>query len=345
MTEFGNRLLNWHETIDRELPWKATKDPYKIWVSEVILQQTQVIQGLSYYHRFTEAFPAITDLAEADEYQVMALWKGLGYYSRARNMHKAAKYICQSLNGCFPKDYDELLKLPGVGPYTAAAISSFAFDQPHAVLDGNVYRVLSRVFGIHIPVDSTDGRKTFAQLSQELLIEESPADYNQALMDFGATICKPRNPGCQECPLADICIAVDTNAVDKLPVKEKKIKRRRRHFYFFVVNKGQKYFIAKREGKDIWRGLYQFPLLETKRKRSVAAVVREMQIQWKNCKIVHEKTYPAIIKKLTHQELQVTFIMAHVSEKPELHIEVDKEELSHVPFPVVIAEFVKDNIA
>ena len=243
------------------MPWRGERDPYRIWLSEVILQQTRVAQGAAYYERFTQAFPTVHDLAAAHEDQVLALWQGLGYYSRARNLHKAAKLVAE--RGAFPDDYAGLLALPGVGPYTAAAIASFAYGEPVAVVDGNVYRVLSRYFGVDEPIDKPAGQRAFKSLAQELLPASQPAAYNQAIMDFGATVCTPKRPRCPSCPLRDSCSALSQNRVDVLPRKAGTVKRRTRYFdYLRIADARGRLWVRRRGGGDIWQGLYDLPLVE-----------------------------------------------------------------------------------
>jgi A/G-specific adenine glycosylase len=260
---FADKIIEWYLEHKRDLPWRNIKDPYLIWLSEIILQQTRVDQGLAYYIRFATEFPTINELASAPEEKVLKLWQGLGYYSRARNLHTAAQYIHRELGGIFPSSYDEIRKLKGVGEYTAAAIASFAFDQCHAVVDGNVYRVLSRVFGVETPIDSTKGRKQFTELASSLIDKEHPGTYNQAVMEFGATHCKPRNAGCNCCPLSTMCVAKSKGTVDELPVKSKSTRTRDRFFNYLVLEHKGSYLLNKRTGKDIWQNLYDFPLVET----------------------------------------------------------------------------------
>lgn len=255
--------MEWQAANHRPLPWKGEKNPYYIWLSEIILQQTRVEQGLPYFARFKAAYPTVRDLADAPADEVMKLWEGLGYYSRARNLHTTAKNVAENMNGQFPDTYTEILKLKGVGPYTAAAIASFAYDLPEAVVDGNVYRVLSRAFGIATPIDTTEGKKEFAALARACLNETQPAIYNQAIMDFGATHCTPKSPACVSCPLASECIALKKNQIYSLPVKSKKLKKRDRFFTYLVINAGDRVLLRKRPAGDIWQGLYEFPLLET----------------------------------------------------------------------------------
>lgn len=259
MNIFTETLLKWYAENKRELPWRETTDPYLIWISEIILQQTRVAQGYEYFLRFVHRFPDVRALAEASEDEVMKYWQGLGYYSRARNLHAAA----ESMNGAFPETYEGVRALKGVGDYTAAAICSFAYNMPYAVVDGNVYRVLSRYFGIDIPVDSTEGKKTFAALAEEMLDKSRPADYNQAIMDFGAIQCTPQAPDCMFCPLSDSCSALSKGTVLQLPVKQHKTKTTNRYFNYIYVRMGVHTFINKRTGNDIWRNLFELPLIET----------------------------------------------------------------------------------
>ena len=256
---FSNTIEKWYQEYKRELPWRESADPYVIWISEIILQQTRVVQGYDYFMRFMKRFPDVATLAQADEDEVMKYWQGLGYYSRARNLHAAAK----SMNGVFPKTYSEVRALKGVGDYTAAAICSFAYNMPYAVVDGNVYRVLSRYLGIDTPIDSTEGKKLFAAVADELLDKKNPALYNQAIMDFGAIQCSPQSPNCMFCPLASGCSALAGGMVAQLPVKQHKTKTTNRYFNYIYVRMGAYTLINKRTGNDIWRNLFEFPLIET----------------------------------------------------------------------------------
>lgn len=259
MNGFTKTIIEWYEVNKRELPWRESSDPYLIWISEIILQQTRVVQGYDYFLRFTKRFPDIQTLADADEDEVMKYWQGLGYYSRARNLHAAAK----SMGGVFPKSYQEVLALKGVGEYTAAAICSFAYGMPYAVVDGNVYRVLARYFGIDTPIDSTEGKKLFAALADEMLDKKHPATYNQGIMDFGAIQCTPQSPNCMFCPLAESCSALSKGQVGQLPVKQHKTKTTNRYFNYLYVRAGAYTYLHKRTGNDIWRNLFELPLIET----------------------------------------------------------------------------------
>lgn len=263
-TAFSKQLLRWNDLEnDREMPWKGKKNPYLIWLSEIILQQTRVEQGLPYYERFARHYPQVEDLAKAAEDEVMKLWQGLGYYSRARNLHFTAKHVTQNLNGKFPKTFAELRELKGVGDYTAAAIASFAFGEKVAVVDGNVIRVLSRVFGITTPFDTTAGKKEFAYLAQAQADGKNIAAYNQAIMDFGAMVCTPRTPNCGNCPFQKQCVAYTNGSVSDYPIRAKKTIVTERFLNYFIIKNKAKIIVEKRTAKDIWQNLYQFPLLET----------------------------------------------------------------------------------
>ena len=277
MKEFADKLIGWYEENKRDLPWRDTKDPYRIWISEIILQQTRVAQGYDYYVRFMERFPDVFALAEAEEDEVMKYWQGLGYYSRARNLHAASRRVAGL--GAFPVAYEDVLALKGVGEYTAAAICSFAYDMPCAVVDGNVYRVLSRWLGIDTPIDSTQGKKLFVRAAHELLDKGRPALYNQAIMDFGAMQCTPASPDCLNCPLADGCAALAQGRVDLLPVKRHKARTVNRYFHYIYVRTGEYTFIRKRTGNDIWKNLYEPVLIETEEalREDDGAFLRKLQ--------------------------------------------------------------------
>jgi A/G-specific adenine glycosylase len=260
---FVSSILHWYAKNKRDLPWRNTKDPYLIWLSEVILQQTRIEQGTPYYHAFADRYPNLRDLAQASEQEVLNLWQGLGYYSRGRNLHAAAKRIVEQHNGVFPKTYDEIRALPGIGDYTAAAISSFAYNGPYAVLDGNVFRLLSRYFNISDEIDSPEGKKQFKELADSLLFEQDPGTYNHAIMDFGSVVCRPKKPNCEICPLSDTCLGLKEQTHLDLPMKRPKRKKKERHFYFFLIEDDQgNVLVQKRSSKDIWQGLTHPPLLE-----------------------------------------------------------------------------------
>ena len=271
--EFARLLIEWYHEHKRDLPWRNTNDPYLIWISEIILQQTRVAQGYAYYQRFIERFPNLESLAAAEENEVLKYWQGLGYYSRARNLHQAAI----SVNGVFPVKYEDILKLKGVGIYTAAAICSFAYNQPHAVVDGNVYRVLSRFFGINEPIDSGKGKKMFASLAHDLLDKVQPALYNQAIMDFGALQCTPLSPDCTVCPFKNRCFAFNHNMVSSLPIKQNKTKTSERFFYYLLIRDNGNIYLNKRTENDIWKNLYELPLIESNTALAVDDFIRKQE--------------------------------------------------------------------
>ncbi len=269
LMDFKRLLKEWYVQNARVLPWRETTDPYLIWVSEVILQQTKVVQGMAYYYRFTEVFPTVKHLARANEDEVLKLWQGLGYYSRARNMLASAKHIVNELNGQFPQTYNDLLKLKGVGEYSAGAIASFAFKQPVPAIDGNVYRIIARIFGVFDSPFTSSGKAVFRSMVEELMDFSAPDEFNQALLDFGALQCIPRNPNCNGCPFAAYCYAYINNVISVLPVKAKKGKVRNRFFSYLLIRDGYFTYIAKRNANDIWRSLYEFPLIESDMQLSV----------------------------------------------------------------------------
>jgi len=346
---FTKGLLDWYKTSDRPMPWKGERNPYLIWLSEIILQQTRVEQGLPYYERFKEKYPTVNDLANAPEDELMKLWEGLGYYSRARNLHATAKIIVNEHNGVFPKDYKTILSLKGVGPYTAAAIASFAYGLPHAVVDGNVYRVLSRFFGIDLAIDSTIGKKEFAKLAQTVLDLTDPGVYNQAIMDFGATYCMPKAPKCKSCNLKKTCVAFQEKAIEKYPFKAKKLKKRTRYFNFLVIEDTKtRVLIEKRTGKDIWQQLYQFPLIETE------AGIEESALRTQDLfkQIFQTDTVESLVpskpfsQMLSHQKIIATFWKIKVSKhrssvKSSFKI-ISSGDLENYAFPRVIDLFLQD---
>ena len=259
----SGKLTVWYHNNKRDLPWRDISDPYRIWISEIILQQTRVNQGLSYYNRFIERFPTVGILADAEEDDVLKYWQGLGYYTRSRNMHKAARKIKNNFNDCFPVEHADIIQLPGIGDYTAAAISSFAFNEPYAVVDGNVYRVLSRLFGIQTPIDSSAGKKEFSYIAENLLSKSHPGIHNQALMEFGALQCVPVNPDCGICPLQSACMAFEMNLISLLPIKSKKKKSSTRYFNYLFIQLDGNTFLQKRVASDVWQNLFEFPLIES----------------------------------------------------------------------------------
>jgi A/G-specific adenine glycosylase len=261
-SKLSGSLIDWYKSVARDLPWRLTKDPYPVWISEVILQQTRVVQGLPYYYRFIERFPNVRSLASADEQEVLKLWEGLGYYSRARNLHAGAKYIAIDKRGVFPASYDSLLKVKGIGPYTAAAIASICFDQATPVLDGNVYRVASRFAGIFSDISESKSRPDFMLFLNEFIDRANPGDFNQAMMELGATVCTPTSPKCHNCVLNSHCYAKSTGEQSSLPVKTKKVKVRNRYFHYLIFQHDSKIGLRQREAGDVWQGLNEFALLE-----------------------------------------------------------------------------------
>jgi len=306
ISSFGTHLEKWYEAKGRDLPWRRTSDPYLIMLSEFILQQTQICQGMDYYLRFAKRFPTAESLAEASEEEVMRLWQGLGYYSRARHLHAAAKLIAEA--GCFPKDYNFVRALPGVGDYTAAAIMSFAFGEPYAVLDGNVQRVLARHFGITEPVDTTQGRKLLRALADEMLDRQHPALYNQAIMDFGALQCKPAAPLCDTCPLAETCQALQEHLVDRLPVKSKRTAIRDRYItYIYTRTEDGQTLIRRRGSGDIWQGLFEFPMIESDAPLQMTEVEQAVRDKFQVSSFKLQVIASDVRHQLTHQRLHADF--------------------------------------
>jgi A/G-specific adenine glycosylase len=329
------------------MPWKGEKDPYKIWISEIILQQTRVQQGLAYYERFITAFPNIQSLAESREEKVFKLWEGLGYYSRCKNLIATAKYIWKELEGHFPEEYEEILALKGIGNYTASAISSFAFHQPYAVLDGNVFRVLSRFFGLKIPINTTAGKKLYSELAYQLLPAKQSAAYNQAIMDFGATICKPSLPECAICVMRKKCIAFQENLVSVLPINEKIIKQKRRFFDYFVLEFDDKFYIKKRTNQDIWQNLFEFYQIENSAEISEEETIKKfLKLSGLKKKDYSLQSISTIYQqKLTHQTIEGRFI--HIVLKKEITFDtnyqlVDKKEMNSLAFPKFISTYLKE---
>lgn len=341
---FRKGILDWHQDIDRNLPWKQTTDPYKIWISEIILQQTRVAYGIQYYLKITSLFPTVHDLANASEQDVLSAWKGLGYYARARNMHAAAQQIVNDYDGIFPSTYDDIITLKGVGPYTAAAIASFGFGLPHAVLDGNVFRVLSRHFGEETPIDSTEGKYLFATLAQECLSTDQPASYNQAIMDFGALVCKPAVPLCTSCPLNSSCQALDRGIVDLLPIKSKKIKIKKRFFNYFIFQKGNKVLLQCREQKDIWKGLFEPPQIETEKQFSKKDILSLVQQSWNiDQENIALKKISVSEQRLTHRLIIATFYKVNLSNMDLVPSGdwMSITDLSHTAMPKVVDDALK----
>jgi A/G-specific adenine glycosylase len=340
---FSKKIIQWYEENKRNLPWRETTDPYKIWLSEIILQQTRVAQGLPYYERFIKTFPTVFSLANAPQQQVLRLWQGLGYYSRARNLHTCAKMVVDDFGGKFPDSYQELKKLKGIGPYTAAAIASIAFKESVAVVDGNVYRVLARLFGIEKDIASNEGKAFFSAKANELIPKEHPDLFNQAMMEFGALHCLPQNPKCDTCVFAKACLANQHDLQKVLPVKSKKLKVRNRYFYYFVIRHQNKILMKQREGKDIWQGLYDFYLVETRRNSTTEVLLKEDLLLKGSTKISESKIYKHI---LSHQKLMVRFVeMGLPSSKIPSSLGLKwftEKQVAALPKPILIAKYLDE---
>ncbi|MFM9908887.1 MAG: A/G-specific adenine glycosylase [Chitinophagaceae bacterium] len=344
--DFSRLLLKWNkEQNDRKMPWKGEKDPYKIWLSEIILQQTRVEQGWAYYEKFINFFPTITHLAKAKDEKVFKLWEGLGYYTRCKNLLSTARKIYKDYQGIFPSDYENIKKLKGIGPYTAAAIASFAFDLPYAVVDGNVQRVLSRYFGVNTAIDTSKGKRFFDELAQSLLNKKSPSTYNQAIMDFGAVICKPQNPLCLKCIQKNDCVANKLNCVKELPVKEKRLIKKDRWFYYYLFVVNQKIYVRKRTQKDIWQNLYEFVLEETK-----TAVIHSFDNPGVLKNIIGKNAYTIVSvsktyrQMLSHQVINGQFIVVALrKELPSLKecLLTEKNKLNRLAFPGIINQYLE----
>ena len=343
--QFARLLLNWNSTQnDRHMPWKGEKNPYFIWLSEIILQQTRVEQGLPYFLNFKQKYPTVKELANAPEDEVMKLWQGLGYYSRARNLHETAKNIQTNFEGKFPQNFEGLIKLKGVGDYTASAIASFAFGEKKAVVDGNVIRVLARVFGIDLASDTTEGKKKFAALAQQLIDDKEPGPYNQAIMDFGAVVCSPQNPNCDTCPFQKFCVAYQQNRIEELPVKKKKIKVLDRHFNYLVIKSKDEIFIRKRTGNDIWKNLYELPMFETAKalKKDIKVAVAEY-LGTNNFDITTYTKGP--VQLLTHRKIHAQFIEIELQNFKKLAfsdaLKIKLTTLKSYAFPKTVHFFLK----
>ena len=341
--QFSNSLTAWYLQNKRDLPWRNTTDPYKIWLSEIMLQQTRVTQGLPYFLRFIESFPTVFDLANASEEQVLKLWQGLGYYSRARNLHATAKIIANDYAGDFPNNFKELLKLKGVGDYTAAAIASFSFNEVIPVVDGNVYRVLARYFDIETNIALPKAKKEFFELASELISKKNPALFNQAIMEFGALQCVPQNPDCSKCVLNSSCLALQKKKVNQLPVKIKTLKITHRYLnYIIVEDEDQKTVISKRDKKGIWHNLYEFPLIETESEVAIEFISEKInETLFKENKInsISEINENEVLHKLSHQTLHIKFWKVLVDGK--ITNGVSYNELIKFPFPIVIYNFIE----
>ena len=333
---FSNKLINWYNHNKRDLPWRKTKDPYKIWVSEIILQQTRIEFGIKYYNKFLKRYPNVKKLANSEEIDLMKIWEGLGYYSRAINMLKTAKIVLNSFNGVFPLEYEQLIQLPGVGDYTASAISSICNDELQVVVDGNVLRFLSRIHKIDLPIESIKTKKYFKKLGFKLIQDVKPGDFNQALMDYGSTICKPKKFDCNSCLFSIDCKAYNSNSVENYPVKKKKIKLKDRFLnYVVVVTNDNKTQIKKRDSSGIWKNLYEFPLIETKIETSAKQISKELDLNLKDLLSVKK-----INHRLSHQLLHITFFVYKVDYK--IDDLVDINALASYPFPKPINKFISE---
>lgn len=343
---FSDKLVEWYQENKRNLPWRDTRDPYKIWLSEIILQQTRVAQGLPYYQRFVERFPDVTALARASQQEVLRLWQGLGYYTRARNLHRCAQVVADEYQGSFPTTFEALRRLPGIGDYTAAAIASFAFREAVAVVDGNVFRVLSRVWGIDDDIATPAGKKKFASLANELINARKPDLHNQAMMEFGALHCTPKTPACDQCLFQKKCFAATHQLQLQLPVKGKAKKARRRYFYYIVIQKGKSLMMRPREHKDIWQGLYDFPLIE----KSHAAKPEQLADEARWLKSLAKETWTVSDEYkhvLTHQVIIARFVLIRPKttdfSSPETSASFyAPARMADLPKPVLINRFLHD---
>ena len=334
--KFSEKLIEWYRVNKRNLPWRLTKQPYKIWVSEIILQQTRIEQGEKYYYAFLEKYPNISELAKTNDEELLKVWEGLGYYSRALNMLKASRVVLNNYKGIFPSNYDDLIKLPGIGDYTASAISSICNNEVQPVLDGNVFRFLSRMFKIDLPIDKLKTKTYFKKLGFKLIDLVNPGDFNQAMMDYGSMVCRPKKFQCHKCLFSSNCKAFNSNTVMLYPFKEKRIKIKHRFLnYIFIITNDRKTLIKKRNGNGIWKNLYEFPLIETKKESSVNEIIK--QLDFKYLKFISEKK---IKHKLTHQQLNISFFTFKVSNFDDDLTDI--KALSNYPFPRPINKFISE---
>lgn len=339
---FTTTLLNWHADNPRNLPWKKCTDVYSIWLSEIIMQQTRVEYGTKYFLKFKQLFPTVKKLAEADLQEVMKAWEGLGYYSRARNLHQTAKLVAGEFDGYFPTTYEGLQKLKGIGPYTAAAIASFAYQIPKAAIDGNAYRLLSRYFGIHSPIDIAKGKKRFQALGDDLIAEAEPACFNQAVMNFGALVCKPK-PLCNECPLQTTCYAYKTGKQLLLPIKKSKPSIQKRYFTYFLHCDEHALLIQERTKNDIWKNLHQFYLNENDKQTPWEKVLQQSKWSKQNLPFTIGKTILNQTQQLTHQKIHVNLVVVHWKNLPEIESfkKVNWKDLPNFAFPKVLNVILK----
>jgi A/G-specific adenine glycosylase len=346
--DFTEELLTWYAANQRDFPWKRTSDPYLIWVSEIVLQQTRISSGLVYYMQIVEHFPTVQAMAAAPIDKVLRLWQGLGYYSRAKNMHATAKRIVDEYGGVFPSHYAQLKELKGIGNYTAAALASFAFGEPVVALDGNGYRILARFFGFSVPIDTGAGRKTFAELAENVFARERPAEFNYALMDFGSLVCKPE-PLCHNCPLADACHAHSKRQTKILPVKSKRPKMRIRNFYYLFVRYGPYTYLRKRTEKSIWQGLYEFPNIVTEEFVEPQQLLDEgvwpSQIRCAPLRPIYllEYTKNQLTNVVVHTAFYYTTVVKPSNRLKRDFIRVPVSRLDEYPFPRPLLAFLKKN--
>jgi len=351
---FSKKIISWYKINKRNLPWRHTRDAYKIWLSEIILQQTRIDQGMNYYLKFVQKYPNISQLASASEEEILKLWQGLGYYSRARNMHKTAKLISNNHNNIFPDNFEEIIQLKGIGEYTAAAILSFAYNKPYPVVDGNVKRLLSRLFGIKIPIDSNKGHKKVKDIASNLIDKKNPSEFNQAIMEFGALFCQPNNPDCNHCIFKDECYAFKNKEVANLPVKTNKIKQRKRYLHYLLINYNVKIYLNKRTTKDIWQNLYDFPCIEKKspvaRNKMLEEISQSLDLTTKQFFIKSiSKDYKHI---LSHQIIHARFYCLEITNK--IHFKAisklddnfsildNIKEISNYPIPRLIEKYLTE---
>ena len=343
----SQQLIRWYDENNRNLPWRETIDSYKIWISEVILQQTRVAQGLNYYLRFIERFPTVDALAEASEDDVLKAWQGLGYYTRARNLHKGAKMVVQLYDSKLPQTYEEILSIRGIGEYTAAAILSIAYNKVYAVVDGNVYRVLSRLFAIDSPIDSSVGKKQFSELAQDLIDSSNPGKYNQAIMEFGALHCTPSQPLCDSCPLEHLCMAKKLNMQTEFPVKSKKVKVRNRYFHYFQIEYNGFTYLNKRVENDIWMNMYEFPLIETAEDASLSELMQidSFKTLFGGANITFHSGTKQFKHILTHQHIYANFYVAEVSKMNAYldsnFLKIEKDDVSLYPISRLIHKYLE----
>ncbi len=337
---FALNLINWYSDNKRSLPWRETKNPYKIWLSEIILQQTQIKQGLPYYLKFNKIFPNVESLASSDEEYILKNWEGLGYYSRARNLHKAAKVVVDNFEGKFPTNYNELIKLPGIGDYSASAISSFSSNEIRPVLDGNVYRLISRIFQIENVINNSKAIKVFKGILEKLISKENPGDFNQAIMDYGSLICKPKNPNCLKCIFKKDCLSFNFKTISKFPVKKNSISKKLRTFnYLVVIDSSNRIVINKRSENDIWHNLYEFPMIETKEKINKNDIIKHLASKYSiNSNFITPQFDMTQNHKLSHQDLTINYWVIRLN--IDLFHAIEVKKINNYPFPKPLHSFI-----